>query len=134
MTKRKNTPQSDQVEGMEPSGGAVPVTKVLLPVAYLEDMSNASFSGRLKRTRQANGLTLDALSLVTKVVDPEGKGISRVSLSRYETGTSPGLRELRLLLLALRRTLGALIERYMVEIAPRKAKLPIGTTVPSQKT
>lgn len=113
MTKKKNAPQSDQVGGVdneqEHSGNAVPVTKVLLPVLYLKDMSSAAFSERLKRTRQAKGLTLDALSLVTKGVDPEGKGISRVSLSRYETGTSPGLRELRLLSLALRRTLAWLV-------------------------
>lgn len=109
MTKRKNAPHPDQVEGVEHPGSAVPVTKVSLPAAYLEDMSNAAFSERLKMTRQARRLTLDALSFVTKGVDPEGKGISRVSLSRYETGTSPGLRELRLLSLALRRTLAWLV-------------------------
>lgn len=109
MPKKNSAPEPDQIPAADVEGEGRPVTKVLLPPEYLDDMSAAAFSERLKRTRQGNGLTLDALSLVTKGVDPEGKGISRVSLSRYETGTSPGLRELRLLSLALRRTLAWLV-------------------------
>lgn len=120
MPKKKSAPKSnqvvpptsDQVEGIgaeQEHSGAMPLTKAMLPPSYLDDMSATAFSERLKRMRQAKGLTLDALSLVTKGVDPEGKGISRVSLSRYETGTSPGLRELRLLSQALRQTLAWLV-------------------------
>lgn len=105
-------PTADQVEGTgneQEHSGAMPLTKAMLSAAYLHEMSATAFSERLKRMRQAKGLTLDALSFVTKGVDPEGKGISRVSLSRYETGTSPGLRELRLLSQALRQTLAWLV-------------------------
>ncbi len=109
MPKKNAAPKEDQVSTTAVDQEGVPVTKVLLPPEYLDDMSAAAFSERLKRSRQAKGLTLDALSLVTKGVDPEAKGISRVSLSRYETGTSPGLRELRLLALALRKTLAWLV-------------------------
>lgn len=109
MPKKMVTPQEDRLSSPVVDRGEGPVTQVLLPQEYLDDMSAVAFSERLKRARQAKGLTLDALSLVTKGVDPEGKGISRVSLSRYETGTSPGLRELRLLALALRRTLSWLV-------------------------
>ncbi|MDO8892372.1 MAG: helix-turn-helix transcriptional regulator [Sulfurimicrobium sp.] len=64
---------------------------------------------RLKRLRQTSGLTLEALSFVTKGVDPEYKGISRVSLSRYESGAEPGLRELKILSWAFRRPIAFIV-------------------------
>lgn len=67
----------------------------------------------LKMLRQETGLTLEALSLVTKGVDPEGKGISRVSLSRYETGSEPGLRELKILSWAYRKPIAYLVYGYL---------------------
>lgn len=61
-------------------------------------IENIEFGDNLKRARQVRNLTLDALSRLTKLVDPNGEGVSRVSLSRYENGTNaPGLRELKIL-------------------------------------
>lgn len=55
---------------------------------------------KIKRT--ALGLTHDGLSDLTKIVDQEGRGISRTSIRGYELGTyQPGARELRILSLAL---------------------------------
>lgn len=96
--KRQN--EGPQLEGKE---------KTLRVKLDVEDPASKKFGERLKSSRQAKGLTLDALSIVTKGVDIEGKGVSRVSLSRYETGSMPGLRELRLLSLALRQTLSWLV-------------------------
>lgn len=57
---------------------------------------------RLKRAEIAGGLTVEDLSKICKEFDPEGKGISRLALSRYEAGKFiPGARELRILCEAL---------------------------------
>lgn len=57
---------------------------------------------RLKRAEIADGLTVEDLSRVCKEFDPEGKGISRLAISRYEAGKFiPGARELRILCDAL---------------------------------
>lgn len=59
---------------------------------------NIEFGKRLKSLRQQRELTLDAASRLTRLADPKGDGISRVTMSRYENGDfSPGLRELRIL-------------------------------------
>lgn len=56
----------------------------------------------VKVKRTALGLTHDGLSDLTKIVDQEGRGISRTSIRGYELGTyQPGARELRILSLAL---------------------------------
>lgn len=73
------------------------------------DYINGPIKDRLKKYRQNAELTLEALSLVTKGVDPEGKGISRVSLSRYESGSEPGLRELKILSWAFRKPLALIV-------------------------
>lgn len=71
---------------------------------------NIEFGARLRQHRQALDLTLDAMSRLTKLVDPVGAGISRVALSRYENGDSlPGLRELKLLSQSLRLPLSYLV-------------------------
>lgn len=76
--------------------------------SYLFD--NSSFTETMKMARRGRDLTLDELSALTKEIDPAGVGISRVALSRYETGASlPGLRELRLLSFALRKPLAFLV-------------------------
>jgi transcriptional regulator with XRE-family HTH domain len=75
---------------------------------YLFD--NSFFTDAMKIARRRQDLTLDELSTLTKEIDPTGAGISRVALSRYETGASlPGLRELRLLSFALRKPLAFLL-------------------------
>lgn len=57
---------------------------------------------RLKRAEVGDGLSVEDLSRVCKEFDPEGKGISRLALSRYEAGKfMPGARELRILCKAL---------------------------------
>lgn len=100
-TRKTNMHAKRQNEGAQLEGKE----KTLRVKLDVDDPASKKFGERLKASRQAKGLTLDALSIVTKGVDIEGKGISRVSLSRYETGSMPGMRELRLLSLALRQTL-----------------------------
>lgn len=57
---------------------------------------------RLKRAEIAGGLTVEDLSRVCKEFDPEGQGVSRAALFRYESGKIlPGARELRILCEAL---------------------------------
>lgn len=81
-----------------------------LPAAYVVDPTGKGLGQRIQESRTFHGFTLDALSLMTKAVDPERRGISRNALSRYELGTAdPGARELRLLSQALRRPLSFLI-------------------------
>ena len=71
---------------------------------------NVEFGKRLKSRRQDLDLTLDQFSRLTKLADPNGEGISRVTLSRYENGTyAPGLRELKVLAQSLRCTLSKLV-------------------------
>lgn len=71
---------------------------------------NDMFGQLVKSGRQNRGLSTEQLSQLTKLIDPAGEGVSRVALSRYETGASlPGLRELRLIALALRKPLATLV-------------------------
>ena len=71
---------------------------------------NDFFRQFMKSRRQHRGLTLEQLSQLTKLIDPSGEGVSRVALSRYETGASlPGMRELRLIALSLRVPLSMLV-------------------------
>jgi transcriptional regulator with XRE-family HTH domain len=78
--------------------------------------NNERFANGLKYARQNRELTLDQLSKVTKLVDPKQEGVSRVALSRYETGASlPGVRELRLLSFALRQPLSFLLYQQHVD-------------------
>lgn len=61
-----------------------------------------SLGTRVKAKRLIMGLNHDGLSDVTKIVDTEGRGISRTTIRGYELGTyKPGARELRILTLAL---------------------------------
>jgi transcriptional regulator with XRE-family HTH domain len=53
---------------------------------------------RLKFARDKRGFTQGAVSVRSKMQDPEKRGISRTAIIAYEQGTSnPGLREIRLL-------------------------------------
>lgn len=62
------------------------------------DSSDEAIGRRLREAREGRGLTQQAVSVRSKWVDPEGKGISRTTLVGYESGDSkPGARELRLL-------------------------------------
>ncbi len=71
------------------------------------------FGNILRRVRQSLDLTLDAMSRLTKLVDPAGTGISRVALSRYENGDSlPGLRELKVISHSTRMPLSFLVYGY----------------------
>jgi transcriptional regulator with XRE-family HTH domain len=71
--------------------------------------NNESFSRVLKGKRHRLNLTLDQLSALTKEIDPKGEGVSKMTLSRYETGaTLPGLRELKILAFSLRVPLALL--------------------------
>lgn len=71
---------------------------------------NIEFGNNLRRLRQNLDLTLDAMSRLTKLVDPAGVGISRVALSRYENGDSlPGLRELKILSHSTRFPLASIV-------------------------
>lgn len=72
--------------------------------------NNEFFAYHLKSNRQRLDLTLDQFSILTKEIDPKGEGISKMTLSRYETGaTLPGLRELKIISFALRKPVAALI-------------------------
>lgn len=103
MTKKKNQPA--------PSVEDLPQTE--LPKAHIHGIQfytgGQSIHDRLKWLRQDSGLTLEALSLVTKGVDPDGKGISRVSLSRYESSSEPALREIKILSWAFRRPIAFIV-------------------------
>lgn len=64
----------------------------------------AGIAERIKEARQRpeNGLSIEALSRMCKLVDPTGRGIAHQTLVKYEKGiVLPGLRELRVLSQAL---------------------------------
>lgn len=88
----------------------VQLTLTAMAIDDTDLFSNEHFASSMKERRQARSLTHEQLSQLTKAVDPRGEGISRVALSRYETGASlPGLRELRLLAIALRSSLSQFV-------------------------
>jgi len=103
MTDNKNKPEKPAQDSLQTE----------LPKAYIHGIQfytgTQSIHDRLKWLRQDSGLTLEALSLVTKGVDPDGKGISRVSLSRYESSSEPALREIKILSWAFRRPLAFIV-------------------------
>lgn len=81
-----------------------------MPIDSPHLFDNDSFRHIVKARRQGHELTTEQLSQLTKLIDPSGEGVSRVALSRYETGASlPGLRELRLIALSLRLPLSRLV-------------------------
>lgn len=88
---------------------------------YDIETEKAQLGHMLRVTRQRNELTMDQLSLLTKAVDPEKVGVSRVAISRYETGASfPGYREIKLLAFALRTSVSSLVYARVdpLEITP----------------
>lgn len=88
-------------------------TETILPKLPPPVEVGGDFGKRLLGVRQHRDLTLEQLSKLTKLLDPDEKGISRVALSRYENGTyQPGLRELKLLSWSLRWTLSSLVYGY----------------------
>jgi transcriptional regulator with XRE-family HTH domain len=115
MTKKPIHPEEPTLE----------VPRAIIPdVIHLAD-DMADIAGRLRILRNRAGLTLEALSLVTKGVDPEGKGISRVSLSRYEAGAEPGLREVKLLSWAYRKPLSFIVYGTAEDIVAGNAHEPL---------
>lgn len=62
------------------------------------DSSDEAIGRRLREAREGRGLTQQAVSVRSKWVDSDGKGVSRTALIGYESGASrPGARELRIL-------------------------------------
>ncbi|MGQ3054332.1 MAG: helix-turn-helix domain-containing protein [Roseateles sp.] len=62
------------------------------------DTSDAAIGRRIREAREAKNLTQQQVSVRSKWVDHEEKGISRTALIGYEAGTSrPGTRELRII-------------------------------------
>lgn len=62
----------------------------------------SDFSKRLTSLRESKGLRHDSLSELSKLVDPQRRGIARTTLRGYEWGIyKPGIRELRILSQAL---------------------------------
>lgn len=57
-----------------------------------------SFGDRIRQARDERGFTQGAVATRTKLIDVDGRGVSRTALIGYEQGTSnPGLREIRLI-------------------------------------
>lgn len=103
---KRKVPNTKPV-GDRPSSSAKDLAPLRLPPQYVVDPIASGLANRIREARGARGLTLDALNLLTRAVDPDGRGISRNSLSRYESqsGADPGARELRLISQALRKPL-----------------------------
>lgn len=77
---------------------------------------------RLRLSREQLGFTQAVVSNRTRMIDSEGKGVSRTALIGYEQGTSrPGLREIRLLCEVLTITPNWLI---FGDLSASKASLP----------
>ena len=112
-------------QSVEEAKELLPKELPFAPVEGVEYHDPAALQDRLKQFRQRAGLTLEALSLVTKGVDPEGKGISRVSLSRYESGAEPGLRELKILSWAFRKPIAVIVYGGQDLIEPMREPLDI---------
>lgn len=72
--------------------------------AEARPLPEKGIGGRIKeaRLRKENDLTIEALSRLSKLVDPVGQGIAQQTIVRYEKGdVLPGARELRVLCDAL---------------------------------
>jgi transcriptional regulator with XRE-family HTH domain len=70
------------------------------PILQPELAPEKGIGKRIKeaRERPENGLTIEALSRLCKMLDPVGQGISHQTLVKYEKGiVLPGSRELRIL-------------------------------------
>lgn len=67
-----------------------------------ESLPEDGLGARVRQIREQKALTHDSLSSLTKLDDPEGRGISRTTIRGYELGTyKPGAREIRILSAAL---------------------------------
>lgn len=74
------------------------------PIPQPELAPEKGIGKRIKeaRERPENGLSIEALSRLCKLIDPVGQGISQQTLVKYEKGiVLPGSRELRILCDAL---------------------------------
>jgi transcriptional regulator with XRE-family HTH domain len=95
-TQAKKKPLEDQVnqiEALDFSGGTV--------TSVPEDQ----LGQRIIERRKTKQFSQEALAVMTRLVDPHEKGISRPTIVSYEKGTTlPGARELRLLADALQVT------------------------------
>lgn len=72
-----------------------------------QPLPEKGIGGRIKEARQdeKNNLNIEALSRLSKMIDPVGQGITRTTLVRYESGeVLPGAREIRILCNALNVT------------------------------
>ncbi|KAF0102946.1 MAG: hypothetical protein FD187_1767 [bacterium] len=84
-----DTPPND--EKLAKSGGG-----------YIPPESQIGERIRKRRAEIGDGLGIEDLSRLCKSYDPEGKGVSRATIFRYEAGQGlPGARELRILCDAL---------------------------------
>ena len=83
---------------------------------------DTAFAERLRTAREERGFPQGAVATRTKLIDPQGKGVSRTAIIGYEQGaTRPSTRELRLLCEVLHVTPNMLI--YGTDSAG-KAALP----------
>lgn len=72
--------------------------------AEVPPLPEKGIGGRIKEARERpdNGLSVEALSRMCKLIDPVDRGIAHQTLVKYEKGlVLPGLRELRILSQAL---------------------------------
>lgn len=96
------------------SPAAAPVGEIPLPEMTLEEtrehrkeieklwgpLPELGIAERIKeaRLRPGNDLSIEALSRLSKMIDPAGQGIAQQTIVRYEKGiVLPGARELRIL-------------------------------------
>lgn len=85
----------------------MPADAPVMPASEWENpkpLPETGIAERIKEARQRpeNGLSIEALSRLCKMVDPVGQGIAFQTLAKYEKGiVLPGARELRILSAAL---------------------------------
>lgn len=91
-----------------------------VPVAVPED----GIGDRIREARESMGLTQVGLATRTKLVDPNGEGVSRTVIIGYEAGTyKPGAREIRILCEALSITPNWLLYRQETPFEATQASM-----------
>lgn len=88
------------------------------------DLPEKGIKDRIKaaRLREGYDLTIEALSRLSKMIDPAGQGIAHQTIVRYEKGdVLPGARELRILADSLRVSTD-----YLIMGAERRGVIPLG--------
>lgn len=121
MKKTKNTPEKKP----DAQSANTPAPMLDLSGGQKWTPPERGIGERIKEARQRpeNGLSVEALSRMCKLSDPEGQGVSRTTLLRYESGTIlPGARELRILCHALNVSPNWLLTGFEGERAPNFAE------------